>query len=113
MEGHLLSAELILRSGDWHPVEQRFTVKEAAATEEYDVLETSYQVVTLESAPPAIFAEVMPLVRLFTRRPMTATPVLVLHWPNNWSEAGFLRVRPGPVDEKPDGGNSIARILPA
>ncbi len=59
-EGRILTAELIMRSGDWHPVEQRFMVQGENATQEYDVVETAYQVVALESAPSAIFAETVP-----------------------------------------------------
>ena len=61
-EGRILTAELIMRSGDWHPVEQRFTVQGEKATHEYHVVETAYQVVTLGSAPASIFAEVVPPV---------------------------------------------------
>jgi hypothetical protein len=61
-EGRIVSAELIVRSGDWHPVEQHFRVQTVAATQEYDVVETSYQVVALSSAPPLVFAEAMPPV---------------------------------------------------
>jgi hypothetical protein len=59
-EGRIVSAELIVRSGDWHPVEQRFKVQSASATQEYDVVETSYQIVDLSSAPSLVFAEVIP-----------------------------------------------------
>ena len=54
-ESHISSAELIVRTRDWHPVEQRFTVQESGWTQEYDLVETTFQVVALGSLPPAIF----------------------------------------------------------
>jgi len=87
-EGRILSAELIVRSRDWHPVEQRFTVQGTTATEEYDVVETAYQIVALKSAPASIFAEAMPPVlpaRL--RRRMPVFPAFVLPTPQQLDEA--------------------------
>jgi hypothetical protein len=87
-EGRILSAELIVRSGDWHPVEQRFTVQGATATQEYDVVETAYQVVALESAPASIFAEAMPpVLPAPLRRRMPVTPAVVLPTPQQLDEA--------------------------
>jgi hypothetical protein len=87
-EGRILSAELIVRSRDWHPVEQRFTVQGATATQEYDVVETAYQVVALESAPASIFAEVMPPVLPATlRRRMPVIPAVALPTPQQLDEA--------------------------
>ncbi len=86
-EGRILSAELIVRSGDWHPVEQRLTVKGADSTQEYDVLETAYQVVALESAPSSIFAEVMPLVPPPARRRASVTPTAALPTSQQLDEA--------------------------
>ncbi len=88
VEGRILSAELIVRSGDWHPVEQRFRVQGATTTEEYDVLETAYQVVALESAPTSIFAEMSPTVLLPppTRRASLA-PVVAAPTPQELDEA--------------------------
>ncbi len=73
--GRIVSAELILRSGDWHPMEQRFKVQAANATQEYDVVETSYQVVDLSTAPTLVFAEALPPVMPVPVRHSLAAPV--------------------------------------
>ena len=87
-EGRILSAELIVRSRDWHPVEQRFTVQGSTSTQEYDVVETAYQVVALTSAPPSIFAEVMPpALPATSRRRMPVIPSVVLPTPQQLDEA--------------------------
>jgi hypothetical protein len=87
-EGRILNAELIVRSRDWHPVEQRFTVLGAKATQEYDVVETAYQVVALNAAPPSIFAEVMPPALPATlRRRMPVNPAVVTPAPQQLDEA--------------------------
>jgi hypothetical protein len=44
-EGEIVQAELVLRSVDWHPVEERFKVG-GRAGEEYRVIETGYRVET-------------------------------------------------------------------
>jgi hypothetical protein len=56
-ESHIISAELIVRTRDWHPIEQRFTVEEPGRAQEYDLVETTFQVVALNSLPRTIFDE--------------------------------------------------------
>jgi hypothetical protein len=56
-ESPIISAELIVRTRDWHPIEQRFTVQEPGGAQEYDLVETTFQVVALNSLPRTIFDE--------------------------------------------------------
>jgi len=87
VRGHILSAELIVRSGDWHPVEQRFRIQGATTTQEYDVLETAYQVVALESAPTSIFADVLSPPVPPLRRRMLTTPAIAVPTPQELDES--------------------------
>jgi hypothetical protein len=54
-EGQIAEATFTVRAADWHPVEQRLTVKVAGGTEVYELTETQSEVVSLNQVNPAIF----------------------------------------------------------
>ena len=57
----IIQAELVVRRGDWHPVEQRLRVQGHEQVLDYEITERAFEVVTLTALPPALFAEVAPL----------------------------------------------------
>ena len=58
----IIQAELVVRRGDWHPVEQRLRVQGHEQVLDYEITERAFEVVTLTALPPALFAEVAPLL---------------------------------------------------
>ncbi|MCI0623695.1 MAG: zf-HC2 domain-containing protein [Acidobacteria bacterium] len=56
----IVEAELVIRSEDWHPVEQRVQVQGKTGVRSYELAETAYQVVALNTLPPSIFADLTP-----------------------------------------------------
>lgn len=81
----IVKAELVLRKQDWHAVEQRLQVLRADGLRDYEMSETSYEVVALHSLSPSIFGvPVSPasLPRLAStstsRPPMTESQILDL-----------------------------------
>ncbi|MEO5823908.1 MAG: hypothetical protein ABIT71_25665 [Vicinamibacteraceae bacterium] len=50
-----LRAALVVRERDWHPVEQRLTVRDGMATTEFVVREIGFEVIPLSSLPSAFF----------------------------------------------------------
>ncbi|HET6962292.1 MAG TPA: hypothetical protein VFJ27_07340, partial [Terriglobia bacterium] len=56
----IIQAELVVRRGDWHPVEQRLQVQGHEQVYDYEITERSFEVVTLTALPPALFAEAAP-----------------------------------------------------
>jgi len=80
----IIQAELVVRTGDWHPVEQRLRVQGQEQVFDYEITERAFEVVTLTALPPTLFAELAP--------PLPATvisPKPVLH-PVQSSEAELL-----------------------
>ena len=56
----IIQAELVVRTGDWHPVEQRLRVQGHEEILDYELTERAFEVVTLTALPPALFADVAP-----------------------------------------------------
>jgi hypothetical protein len=57
----IIQVELVVRTEDWHPVEQRLRVQGPEGVLDYELTERTFEVVTLTALPPALFAEVAPL----------------------------------------------------
>src|SRR5260370_15459266 len=55
--GEIIEASLIVRADDWHPVAERLRVKGGEGEEEFELAETAYSVVSLNTLAPEIFAE--------------------------------------------------------
>jgi hypothetical protein len=55
--GEIIEASLVIRADDWHPVEERLRVKGGEAEEEFELSETAYSVVSLNTLAPEIFSE--------------------------------------------------------
>jgi hypothetical protein len=61
MRGQSIDTRLVVRERDWHPVEQRLTVREGSATTEFVVRETGFEVIPLATLPVAFFDAPQPL----------------------------------------------------
>lgn len=57
--GKIAEVALVVRAGDWHPVEQRLLVKGLGGDKVYELNETSFEVVSLTAVGPEIFADPM------------------------------------------------------
>lgn len=53
--GQISEASLIVRARDWHPIEQRLSVKSTEGESEYDVVETDFEVLSLDSIEARVF----------------------------------------------------------
>lgn len=53
----IVEGELVVRTRDWHPVEQRLRVQEANGIHDYELAEVGFAVVALNTLLPPIFAE--------------------------------------------------------
>src|SRR5713226_6547110 len=53
----IIEASLVVRAGDWHPVQERLLVKGKQGDEEFELAETAYSVVSLNTLAPEVFAE--------------------------------------------------------
>ena len=69
----IMKAELVVRTDDWHPVEQRLEVQARNEVRKYELTETSFDVLALNLLPASIFADANPL-----RAPLTIAPIPVL-----------------------------------
>jgi len=65
-------AELVVRTDDWHPVEQRLEVQARDEVRKYELTETGFDVVALNQLAASIFADANPL-----RAPLTTAPIPV------------------------------------
>ncbi len=54
-EGQVISANLVVRAHDYHPLEQKLRVKTASGEQEYEMLETSFAVMSSNSLSPGFF----------------------------------------------------------
>jgi anti-sigma factor RsiW len=54
-QGAIIEASLIVRENDWHPIEERLRVKSDRGDEEFELVETAYSVVSLNTLSPTIF----------------------------------------------------------
>jgi hypothetical protein len=71
----IIQAELVVRTGDWHPVEQRLQVQGHEQVFDYEITERSFEVVTLTALPPALFAEAVPPLPATVVSPRVFRPV--------------------------------------
>jgi len=55
--GGIAEANLVVRARDWHPIEEHLRVRGEQGDEEFDLVETSFDVVTLTALDPAIFSD--------------------------------------------------------
>jgi hypothetical protein len=55
--GEIIEASLTVRAGDWHPVQENLVVKTNEGNEEFELVETAYSVVSLNTIAPEIFAD--------------------------------------------------------
>lgn len=53
----IIEASLVIRANDWHPVNEHLRVKSGEGDEEFELSETAYSVVSLNTLAPEIFAE--------------------------------------------------------
>jgi hypothetical protein len=56
----IVRGELVVRSTDWHPVEQRLKVQGTQGVQDYQVTESAFQVLALNALDPAVFAGFSP-----------------------------------------------------
>ena len=68
----VLKAELVVRTEDWHPVEQRLEVQGKDEVRKYELTETGYDVLALNGVADFIFADLSPLHAPLTVAPITA-----------------------------------------
>jgi hypothetical protein len=68
----IVKAELVVRTEDWHPVEQRLQAQAKNEIREYELTETRFDVLALNVVPVSIFADLEPL-----RAPLTVAPMAV------------------------------------
>ena len=68
-EGQIQEAVFSVRASDWHPVEQKLTVKSTNGTEVYELLETESEVVSLNQLSPAIFGNAPAVVAKAETKP--------------------------------------------
>lgn len=69
--GAVIEATLTVRARDWHPFKQALRIKEESGEAEYELVETAFEVVSLATVNPAIFAE-SPAAPLTVAAPMAA-----------------------------------------
>ena len=55
--GEIIEASVVIRADDWHPVAERLRVKGGEGDEEFELAETAYSVVSLNTLAPEVFAE--------------------------------------------------------
>jgi hypothetical protein len=58
--GSIIEASLVVRTSDWHPVEERLRVRGEQGDEEFELTETAFSIVSLVTLSPEIFAEPLP-----------------------------------------------------
>ncbi|MCI0623273.1 MAG: zf-HC2 domain-containing protein, partial [Acidobacteria bacterium] len=56
----IVEAEYMVRVEDWHPVTQRFRVQREKGIQSFELTETAFQVLALNTLPAAIFADLSP-----------------------------------------------------
>ena len=55
--GGIVEASLVVRASDWHPTGETLRVKGSATDEEFEMVETAYAVVSLNTLAPEIFGD--------------------------------------------------------
>ncbi len=76
----IMEAKLVIRTEDWHPVEQHLKVMRENGTADYELTETAFQVLALESLTPSIFADLTPAppLPIATAPPLAPQPAPIL-----------------------------------
>jgi len=82
----IIQAELVVRTGDWHPVEQRLRVQGKERVLDYEIKERTFEVVTLTALPPTLFTAVVPPLPVTTSTRPSSPPAVLS------SEAELLAV---------------------
>lgn len=77
----IIEAKLIVRAADWHPVEQHLKVQAEREVRTYELTETAFEVVALNTLPPAIFADLSPPTSAAAPAPVPA-PTMALPAPS-------------------------------
>ncbi len=62
VDGQLIASVLVVRASDYHPLEQHFRVMSADGVQEFELRETSFAVMSLNSLNPGFFADSSPVV---------------------------------------------------
>lgn len=70
--GEVIEASLIVRTGDWHPVQENLRVKNEQGVEEFELAEMAYSIVSLNTLAPEIFPEGRPLAASLMNTPRVA-----------------------------------------
>lgn len=60
--GQIISSTLLLRAADYHPIEQHFRVTTTDGEQTYEIRETSFAVMSLNSLNPGFFADSIPMI---------------------------------------------------
>ena len=58
----IIEADFVVRSSDWHPVQQHLKVLGSDGIREYDLTEDTYEIVTLNSVAASVFEELPPVL---------------------------------------------------
>ncbi len=128
--GAILEATLTVRARDWHPLRQTLRVREVGGEAEYELVETAFEVVSLASVNPAIFAESpaaplaattplaapspMPSLRsspTIVPAPVTASVALEIETLALLAQAGADLGEQVSVERTPEGGLKIAGLV--
>ena len=56
----IVKAELIVRTKDWHPVQKRLEVRGENETRSYELTETAFEVLSLNTLGSSIFEDLSP-----------------------------------------------------
>ncbi|HVN77606.1 MAG TPA: hypothetical protein VMW38_01280 [Terriglobia bacterium] len=76
-ENAIVRGQILVRVTDWHPVEQRLRVQGVQGIQDFQVTESRFQVVALNTLDPAIFASLMPAPSGAVDVSAPATPLIV------------------------------------
>ena len=68
----IMKAELVVRTDDWHPVEQRLEVQARDEVRKYELTETGFDILALNLLPASIFGDTNP-----PRAPLTTASIPV------------------------------------
>jgi len=73
----IIEADLVIRTEDWHPIEQLLKVQGQQGLQEYALSEAAFEVVALNSLSPSIFADVnLPRAPLAIPQTAIASPAV-------------------------------------
>jgi hypothetical protein len=75
-ENAIVRGELLVRVTDWHPVEQRLRIQGVQGIQDFQVTESRFQVMALNTLDPAIFASLMPTPSAAADVSVPGTPLI-------------------------------------